>query len=177
MAIKLNLLPPKYGALGNVGKVLKATRALGVIAMALFFVFALAVSAFFIISTITINNLNSDVNSLKSQVTAQQTSEQQIVLVKDRIGKIKTVLATPDALKNLTAINTYISGLSGTTALTDLSIDPLKVDMSLTFRTNADLTNFMTQISQDKNFGSIALTSFGFAAATGYSVEITTANK
>lgn len=177
MAINLNLLPPEYGTLGNLGKILKVTRALGVIAMALFFVFALGVSGFFIASTIAINNLNSDVGALKSQVVAQQTSEQQIVLVKDRIGKIKTVLAKPDALKNLAAVNPYVSGLTPSTTLSDLSVDSDKVAFSLVFKNNADLTNFMSQISQDKNFGSVELTSFTFNSTSGYSVEITTATK
>lgn len=177
MATKLNLLPPEYGTLGQLGKILKVIRALGVIAMALFFVFALGVSAFFIISTITMNGLNSDIDSLKNQVKAQQASEQQIVLIKDRLGKIKTILAKPDALKGLTGVSPYISGLSGSTTLSDLSADSSKVDMTLNFKTNADLTNFMTQISQDKNFGSVVLASFSFSSAAGYSVEVIASNK
>lgn len=177
MAVKLNLLPPEYGTLGQLGKILRVTRALGVIAMVLFFVFALGVSAFFIISTITINGLNSDINSLKNRVTAQQTSEQQIVLIKDRVGKIKSILATPDALINLTAVSPYISGLSGSTTLSDLSADSSKVDMTLTFRSNTDLTNFMSQISNDKNFSTVVMPSFAFSSTAGYSVQITALNK
>lgn len=177
MAIKLNLLPPEYGTLGQLGKILRVTRALGVISMALFFVFALGVSAFFVISTININNLNSEIDSLKAQVTAQQTTEQKIVLVKDRIGKIKTILASPDALKNLAAVSPYISGASGIESLPDLTIDPSKVDMILNFKTNSSLTNFISQISRDKNFTNVVLSSFNYSSTTGYSVEIAASSK
>lgn len=98
-------------------------------------------------------------------------------MVKDRVGKIKTILAKPDALKGLANVSPYVSGIGGTTILSDLSVDSTKVDLALNFKTNADLSNFMTQISHDKNFGLVDLTTFGFNSTTGYSVEIVATNK
>lgn len=177
MALKLNLLPSEYGKLGTTGKILRSLRALGVISFALFFVFALGTSAFFIISTITLNGLKNDIDSLKSQVTAEQTSEQQIVLLKDRVGKIKTILAAPDATKNLSLISPYISSLSASSKVSDISIDPSKVNLALNFVNNTDLSNFLSAISKDSQFGSVRMTSFTFNDATGYSLEILAVNK
>ena len=99
MATKINLLPPGFGVTGNLGKILKAVRMVGVIGLAFFLVFGLGISIYFIVSTITFNALKSETNSLKEQVKTLQTTEQQIVLLKDRIGKINMALGLPEAIK------------------------------------------------------------------------------
>src|SRR3989344_8584630 len=133
MATKINLLPPGFGVTGNLGKILKAVRMVCVIGLAFFLVFGLGISIYFIVSTITFNALKSETNSLKEQVKTLQTTEQQIVLLKDRVGKINTVLSFPEAIKNLDAIEPFISNLSSSASLNQLEIDAQKIDLSFQF--------------------------------------------
>ncbi len=173
MAVKLNLLPPEYGELKGIGRILKITRSLGVIAMAFFLVFTLGVSAFFIISSISLNNLKSNVDGLKTQIESEKTSEQQLVLLKDRLGKIKSVLGVATANTSLTAINPYITGLSADTTLSEVDVDSAKAELSLTFRSRADLSAFLKKISEGQAFGSVTLSAFTYSPESGYLVGIT----
>ena len=172
MATKINLLPPGFGVTGNLGKILKAVRMVGVIGLAFFLVFGLGISIYFIVSTITFNALKSETNSLKEQVKTLQTTEQQIVLLKDRVGKINMALGLPEAIKNLDAIDPFISNLSSSASLNQLEIDAQKIDLSFQFRSTADTSAFIKSLSDMKDFRSVVLTSFGYDSTNGYTVGI-----
>lgn len=177
MAIKMNLLPPEYGATKGLGKLLKSVRTLGIVSIAVFLVFALGISAFFIISSVTLNNLNSNLDSLKVQITSQQASEQQIVLLKDRLAKIKLALNSPSANKNLAAIYPYVSGLPGDASLSEFKLDSTKADITVVFRSNDQLTSFLQKLGGSKDFNSVSLTSFVYSPESGYSVGISAGQK
>ena len=184
MVIRINLLPPGFGVTGNLGKVLKLARMLGVIGAAFFLVFGLGISTFFIVSTITFNGLKSETDSLKAQIKALQETEQQVVLLKDRIGKINAALGLPEAIKNLDAIEPFISNLSSSASLNELDIDAQKIDLSLQFRSSADTSAFIKSLSDTKSlsdmkslpdskvFTSVVLTSFGYDPTNGYTVSV-----
>lgn len=172
MAVKLNLLPQGAGITGELGKTLKLTRMLGVIAVAFFLVFTIGISAFFVLSTLTLKNLNSDLDSLKSQISTQEATEQKVVLLKDRLAKIKTALATPGALKNFDTVIPYVSGLGAGSTISTLDVSPEKVTLSLVFTTRAGVSDFTSSLSTSKNFSSAVLTSFVFNPAAGYQVNV-----
>jgi hypothetical protein len=177
MAVKLNLLPQGTSVTGTLGKVLKTTKMLGVIFIAFFLIFTLGISAFLIISTISLRNLNSDIDSLKSQISTLESTEQQAVLLKDRLAKIKTALAVPSSIKNLDGANPYISNLPPTASLTELNIDPQKVDFSIQFGSSNDLSVFLRDLSDTKNFPVGVLTSYSFNPITGYLISVRLSNK
>lgn len=172
MAVKLNLLPPEYGTTKGLASVLKITRSLGVISVALFLIFTVGVSAFFIISSIALGNLRSEIDNLKTQIQAENSTEQQMVLLKDRLGKIKSVLGAVTANSVLTSVNPYITGLSSETTLTETSIDSAKAEISLTFRSKADVSAFFEKLADTKDFGTITLSSFTYSPENGYLVGI-----
>lgn len=153
---------------GTLGKALKTTKMLGVIAIAFFLVFTLAISAFFILSTITLGSLNSDNDSLKAQVSALQSTETQVVLLKDRVGKIKTALNVPSAIKNLDSVTPFVSSLGPTASLNELDVDSQKVDFSVLFASTADLSTFLKTLTNSTTFTSEVMTSFGYSPTSGY---------
>lgn len=172
MAIKLNLLPPEYVVSGAAGQLLKTTRMLGVIFLAAFLIFALGLVAFFIISSVQLRSLTQVGDTLKSQITAEEQSEQQMILLKDRIKNIKTVQGLPDATRNLTNIEPVVDSVGGSGSVTELSIDSQKIDLSALFKTNTDLPAFITKVKESGVFKSVILTSFGFNSASGYLVSL-----
>jgi hypothetical protein len=174
MPVKLNLIPPEQKVGKSLSGFLKTARALGVIGFAAFFVFAIGIGTFFIFSTISLNGTNADVAKLTSQVTAQQKSEQQIVLIKDRLANIATIQSTPNALANQVAIQPFLSNLSTDSSVSELDIDPTSVLLSLNVKTNSDLSTFLEALQSSKAFKLVNLTTFNLNRTYGYSIEIST---
>lgn len=172
MPVNLNLLPPELAVSKNLGNALKTLRALGVIAIAVFLISAIGLGVFFVVSTISLNTLNTSVNQLESQVSAQEASEQQLIILKDRIAKITKAKDSPSAVKTITNVDALLSGLSADSSITQFNADPLRAEMTINFKSNSDLTAFVRSVSATKLFGSIDLSSFGFSPVAGYLVGI-----
>lgn len=177
MAVKLNLLPPEYGATRGLSSILKVTRALGIISVALLLVFAISVSVFFIISSLTLKGLNSDVDSLKGRISSLEKSEQQIVLLKDRLSKIKTVLGLANASETIVQVNPYLSNLPANSGVKELSVDPGAATFTVEFSSTSDLANFLDRLSSVTEFKSVSLTSFNYSSLGGYTVGVSTSSK
>lgn len=172
MAVKLNLLPEGYGVSGSLGKILKTTKALGVIALAVFIVFTIGMSAFFIFSTITLNGLKNEKTSLGVEIQSLQTTETQTVLLKDRLDKVKIVFSSPSAIKNLLLVDPLVTSLGPSSSLSELNVGAGKIDLILSFRSSVDLSAFYTKIADSQNFTTVRQTSFSYAPANGYSVGL-----
>lgn len=170
--MKINLLPPELSVDKNLSVILKAVRSLGVIALVAFFIFIAVLSAIYIVNSSTLNKLASDLSQTKTQITAAETSEQQMVLLKDRIGKIGIVKGFPSSLKNLALIDPYLANFSPDSSLNELDVDSKKTQLLLTFKSNNDLSAFMSSLSKSDVFKTVILSSFSLSPVSGYSVGI-----
>lgn len=177
MAIKINLLPSEKRVGRELQGILRITRMLGVIALGAFIVFGLGIAAFFVFTSIQLNGLNSTNSTLESQITGLETSETQIVLLKDRIGKIKTVQRVPSAIASLNNIIPVITPLSVEASVNELDVSPTKISASVNFRSNSDLSNFLKGLSTSTSFKTITLSSFAFNPASGYLVGVDIVDK
>lgn len=177
MPIKVNLLPNELRVSGGVAQFLRISRMLGVIALAVFLVFGIGLGAFFAISTIELNNLNSTNDSLKSQLSVLSKTEAQLVVLKDRIAKIKIAEAIPSATKNLSDFNPFLSTLSPSTKVGELDVDPSKITVSMVFGSNSDLNAFVNSVSAATVFQNVTVSSFSFNPASGYLIGISIKSK
>jgi hypothetical protein len=171
MAIKVNLLPPEYRVSGPVSRALKLIRTLNVIFLAMFIIFTTGLGGYFILSTMELNALVEDENQLKLQITAQQTSEQQLVVLKDRVEKILSIRALANANLNLEKVIPLVEQNAGDSVLTELDVDARKVDLSMLIRSNSELTSFFDRMAGNEIFSTVLLSSFGFNPVSGYLVS------
>jgi len=177
MPIKLNLIPQEQQTSKNLGNLIKTLKALGVIGIAAFLIFGIGLGVFFIATTISLNNVNASVTKLSAQVSAQQKSEQQIILIKDRIEKVATIQGLPSSLANLKVIDPFLSNLSGTGVVDQIAIDPTTIVLSVNLKSYADTSMFIDSLQSTDKFGTVSLDSFGLNPKNGYSIEIKTTNK
>lgn len=172
MAIKINLLPKEFKVGAGLGKALRLIRILGVISLAAFLIFGMVLGGYLIISSVQLNSLNSSNDSLKSQLKNLETSESQLVVLKDRLSKIKTAENTPSGLPVYKNFDALVDSLSDSTTLNTVDIGPTKLSSTLVFRSNQDLTNFVEKLTKANTFQNIALTSFSFNPNVGYLLSV-----
>lgn len=172
MAITLNLLPQDKIVSKSLAKFLQLSRVLGVVVLTVFVIYSIGVGIVMFLNNDKLKTLEANNVELKSKVAELQTSEQQIVLIKDRIKKIETVKSIPSALNNLTAVIGLISNLSERSKVTELDADTKKVDLTVNFKSNFDMTSFMDQIKSTNSFKSITLSSYGLNPTSGYLISL-----
>ncbi len=177
MSVKLNLLPEEFSVSKPVATVLKIVRPLNVTLLSIFLASALGMAGFFIFGSITLRNLNTENNNLKTQIQAQSEAQQQAVLLKDRLEKIRKVIAMPNASKNNLALFTLADSLTDNSKIVEMDISPQTSSLSIAFKTNSELTNFMNQLSSQVAFSEVALDSFSYNPAGGYVVSVSFTGK
>lgn len=117
-------------------------------------------------------DLNSANDELRNQIQSQQMAQQQVVLLKDRLEKIKKVYLKPNANKSLTALDPMINSLPLGVTVSELSIDTEKTSLLLTFLRTSDLAIFLDGLDNETNFTSIVMDSFDYSPKEGYSVGL-----
>lgn len=172
MAVKLNLLPQGSAVPPSLGKALKLIRTLGIVALCLFLFFVLGVSGFLVFSSIKLQGLTAQSEDLKAKIKSQETTEQKMVLLKDRLGKITKVKSTPSIQKNLDNAGLLTDKIPEGTILTELNIDQKKTDISLIFNSSVNLNTFLNSARSNSYFKRATLTAFSFNPQTGYSVGL-----
>lgn len=171
MAVNLNLLPQDFQISKSAGNAIKTMKALGVILIVVFIVFCIGLGAFFVYSKISLNKLQSNVDELKLQVKAQEKSEQQLILLKDRLGKISSVRSSAGALSNINSMDTVLANVSEASSVDEASINPNKMNLTLSIRSNDDLSTFIGNLKNSTAFTSVSLTSFGYSSK-GYLLDV-----
>ena len=177
MAVNLNLLPPDLQINKGLGRILKTIKSINVILIVAFIVFSLGVGGFFVVSKISLNSVQSSVDKLKSQVKAQETSEQKLILLKDRLSKIYSIKSTPSASKNIDGANSLLTNVSPNSTMDQAVIEPTKADISLKVQSNEDLGILFTNIKNTSSFKFIDLYSFDYSPSVGYLVKLNMNNK
>jgi len=150
---------------------------LGVIGLGAFIVFGLGLIGFFVFKTLQFNVYNQDNASLEGKIAGLEISETKLVLLKDRVAKIKVLTNIPTALHNLDSTNAVLAPLTADSNVNDLAVNATKVSMSLNFRSSADIANFLKALSETRDFQTVSLSSFSFNPVSGYLVSVSIVGK
>ena len=168
MAIKVNLLPEALTVKKGTAAVAKILRSISVVSLVIAIVLGLGLLGFFIVSSFELRSVQTNVESLKNQIKSQETTEQRMVLLKDRLAKIKLVSAIPSSSKALTSISPVLQTLPADASLGELAIDSQRIDSSFSFRNSVSLSSFFGNLKSFGAFPVITLASFGFNPSSGF---------
>lgn len=172
MAINLNLLPQDLAVKGGVVKVVNIFDKLIMTALAAFLIFALGLVAFFIASSLELKNLNSSVENLKAQLAALSVTEQRVVLLKDRLAKIKSLGSYTSSDKDVENLIFLLGDLPSNSLLGNVSVEPGKIDFSLGFSDSESLGKFLGGLSENKKYKNVLISSLGFNPVSGHLVSL-----
>ena len=177
MAVSLNLLPQELSIGRGLTQVIKVIRAINVVAIAVFAIFLVGAGIFYAVSSFELVSLTSQNNGLISQIKAEQATEQKLILLKDRIAKIKLAYSSDSLTKQIGLVAPLLSQLPPSASVTELNLDTNKISASILFKSAGDISSFFQNIYSSKTFGGVTLTSFGFNPTTGYLVSLNLSGK
>lgn len=172
MAITLNLVPEEQAVSSGFRKAAGIARTLTVVFTAVLLIFIIGIIFYLVLNNNKLKELVSETDSLKSKISSLEVSEQQIILLKDRIGKIQSLAQLPSAGRNLSSVSTILSQLPSEVGVTELSLDSKKIDLSLKFKSNYNLSQFMDFAKNSEVFKSVVMSSFGMSPSSGYLVSL-----
>ena len=164
----INLLPTDISPKGPVVKISNLIKNLAVISFVLFLLTALGLLAVFVLNSVQIRSLNESSEELKMSIKSLETTEQGLVLVRDRLSKAKLVLADESGGEEAAGLGTITAALPGSVALTEAVISKNVLETTFVATDSQGLTVLMARIISQEAFSKVELVSFSFNPNTGY---------
>lgn len=166
----INLLPPDLIPKSSVIKFSNLILNLVYGGIALFLVLILGLVSLFILNSAKTKSLTASKNQLETVVKSYQETEQQMVLAKDRLGKINDIWKKASADKGIDALTPLTNLFSAGVNLNDVKITAISIEATVTTASNQLVTQFLSTLISSKFFTSIFLKSFTYNPSMGYSI-------
>ena len=163
----INLLPTEISPKGPVAKISNLIKNFAVISFVLFLLTALGMLAVFVLNSVQIRSLNESSEALKTSIESLETTEQSLVLVRDRLTKVKLVLADKSGGDEAEGLGTVTSGLPASVALTEAVISKDVLDTTFVATDSQGLTALMARIISQEAISKVDLVSFSFNTNAG----------
>ena len=133
----------------------------------IFFVFGLLLIGYIVFLRMQIRASAKRAEGLKSSITALKSTEQRLYLLKERTGKIKSLLAKETGEESLTGSAGVLASHPGI-SLTRMMTSQGKISLSGSCQSTGYLSGFFESLLADNTYQNIKLMSFMFNPGTGY---------
>ena len=167
----INLLPEELKPKGFALKIAKTLNKLALFTVLVSFLVLLLIGGSSLLLSLNLRRVNSQDEVLKGQVKALEQTEQKLVLVKDRIGKIQAILASGGVYDEVDLLKAIIDKKPQNVTFLSSKIVPDGVSIKFNAKTSFDITDFYKVLYEAK-IQKFELVSFNFSSDTGYEVEV-----
>jgi hypothetical protein len=168
----INLLPEELKPSSSVIKLsanLKKIALLGVVI--LFISLTLSLGAYLFFSQRVSSTLTEQEN-IKVQIKTMEKTEQRLVLVKDRLGKIGSVYRSPRANDEVEKLNTVSSLFPENTFVEEVDLNENNANVAISSATLDNVTIYLASVISSGNYTKVNLESLEFDPEKGYVVEL-----
>jgi Tfp pilus assembly protein PilN len=169
---EINLLPVAIGAKTVALKMASRLKQIAVAAVTVFLVLTGAVLAYFLIVSQQLRTIKANQENLKGTLASLSTSEQQYVLVKDRVRKISQVRDTLDIEEGVGKFEKLQSLLPASIVVSEIEVKKDITEISLTAASSRDIVNFFESLLASETYKKIVLKSFSFNPSTGFLINL-----
>ena len=171
-AKKINLLPKDLTVSKDVQDVAVKLTQFSYFAIFIFILtIAIGASAFFYFSN-KLKNLTTTQNTLTSNIQGLQETEEQIILTKDKVAKIKSILDARTNEQTFKKHKTVVDNLPETISVTESEIDSSNSEISFDAKDCRDLVSFMSSLLAQSNTLNIVMGNLSFNPFQGYSLTL-----
>lgn len=168
----INLLPQDLVARSSIVKISGILGNIVTFGFAFFIIVAVGMGSLFIINSFRLKNLIQSQDALKANIKSLEATETRLVLVRDRVGKVKDVLDQESANNNLVSLDSLTQKIPVGVTLADAELSTKKSEMTFVTKDSLSLSQFMAELISANLYKSLDLTSFSFNPASGYSIGI-----
>ncbi len=171
---KINLIPSELAVSPKTVRLTKLLNKITVVGVIVLFLSILSAVSFFVYFRLQSTKISENISTLKGKIIALESSEQKLVITKDRINKIAQIEKFPSAKENIESFD-VVQNLVGSvpeSTLAEASIQSSKTELSLLSKTSESLSSLLGPLSKLSNYKSMVLSSLGFSSTSGFISEL-----
>ena len=168
----INLLPTELLPSAGFVRTAKLLKTVLTVGFGIFVVAVLGLVGFFFVNSLALRSSNARQEELKNSIKSFEQTEQGLVLVKDRLAKVKEVEGKENAEGEIDALSRIFSGVPAGVSLTEAVVSKDQLDATFVVANSSSLTQFMAGLIANQDFSRIELLSFSFNPNLGYLVSV-----
>lgn len=172
----INLLPTEITPKGVSYKVATVLRNIATVGFAVIVLAGVGLGAFFLLTSAEIRSSTARQSQYKTTIKSLESTEQSLVLLKDRVGKVKQVLGADTTTPYVQKVGAIVSSFPAEVTPREVQVGDI-TKISVTINDSAQLTKFMAGLITASKFKRLDLRGFSFSPAGGYLVSLEMGDK
>lgn len=173
----INLLPEEKGPDKLISRLTVVCKNLSIILSGLLFLSVAVIAGILLIQNSGLNQLKLKQEKLTASVKNMEGTEKSLFLLKERLTKIKTILASGNVNKDLLSSLDNLMGTQFGVTASEIEISPQKTVLLIQGTASAGLTDYLADLLKSDLYREITLTSFLYNPVSGYSLNLEVAQK
>ena len=168
----INLLPTEFLPSAGLLKTAKLLRSVLTVGFGIFVVALIGLVGFFAVNALSLRTSTARQEELKNSIKSFEQTEQGLVLVKDRLAKVKEVDGKENAQNEIDALSNLFGQVPPGVSLSEAVVSKEELDATFVVGDSSVLGQFMAGIIGTQGFTKIDLLSFSFNPNVGYLVSL-----
>jgi len=168
----INLLPEELASKTGTKKAVSSIKNSAIILFAIFFLVFSGATFYLILLSSQTNKTNTSVSSLKTTIESLQEVEQRVVLVKDRLSKVKNILGEKTATDSVEGLEIIYQFLPAGAVVTEAKLSSDLSEVSFSISNSSGLVQVLSNILASERFSNVQMKSFSYTPSTGYVVNL-----
>ena len=168
----VNLLPIDLSPKSASAKTAAALKKVVTFGFIFLIVFLVGLIAYLIILSIQYKASLKRQAQLKQSIKSLEQTEQQLLIIRDRLDKIKLIQARDSAIGGVGNLKYILANVPPTVNVRESKILGSKAELTFLARSSSDLVKTLSTILAGSYYSKIDLASFSFNPNYGYSVNL-----
>ncbi len=168
MKTAINLVTAEQSTSDNVGKIRKLLNRISTILIVLFLILGGSAGIYLIILTGNINASRNRTSQIVNAISDMENTEQEYVLVSDRLDKIRPKITEKSADKNISVVAEIADFFPASVEIVESQIESESVKINFKTASSLDLVILLSLIESSDKFDQVELDDFSFTSQMGY---------
>lgn len=169
---EINLLPIDLSPARQVFKVAASLKKISYIILGTFLLIGTLGVIYIVFLRVSINSSTSRQQALTNNIQNLESTEQKLFLTKDRIDKIKVILADSKKADAYYNISQILSALPGDVVPYSVEIDSNRAKFSVLSKSSVSMAEFLNFLVASGSYKKLSLLSFIFTPDRGYLITL-----
>ncbi|OGM18455.1 hypothetical protein A2686_02515 [Candidatus Woesebacteria bacterium RIFCSPHIGHO2_01_FULL_38_10] len=168
----INLIPQEIKPKANVLKTANLLKKIAITESIFLLVFAIIVFGSIFILSSRLKDSHSKDDKLRSEIKALEQTEQRLMLVKDRLGKIENIYSWDDASQEVLIAEGVVNTLPEGVVLRSAVLKETQVNLTIEVVNSESFSNLLSSLVNSGKYKTIKIESLDFDPEKGYIIEL-----
>ena len=137
-----------------------------------FLVVGLLVLGSYFLLSYRINASTANQESLKNQIMALEQSEQKVVLIQDRLAKIKEIKASSNIVEEIGTLERVLGSVGENVVISQVELKPSVAKVVVNAGSSINLTRFLGELTSSNSYSKVVMESLDYSVTDGYEMSL-----